>query len=138
MEYFAIAIFSLTLIATLSSGSQVKGLIAGLVGLILSTVGAAPIDGYPRFTFGFYELDGGFNLLPALVGLFAISEILKTAEAPVDVKANEIKSFKMKGFGFSVKEFFGQIGNFIRSSSSAPASASCPASAEAPPISWRT
>jgi putative tricarboxylic transport membrane protein len=116
MEYFAIAVFSLTLIATLSSGSQVKGLLAGLVGIILSTVGAAPIDGYPRFTFGFYDLDGGFNLLPALVGLFAISEILKTAEAPVDVKSEEIKSFKMKGFGFSVKEFFGQMGNFIRSS----------------------
>jgi putative tricarboxylic transport membrane protein len=115
-EYFAIAVFSLTLIATLSTGSMVKGLMSGLVGVILSCVGSAPIDAYPRFTFGYYELDGGFNLLPALVGLFAISEILKAAESPVEVRAGDIQSFSFRGFGFSLREFVGQIWNFIRSS----------------------
>jgi putative tricarboxylic transport membrane protein len=115
-EYFAIAVFSLTLIASLSTGSTVKGLMAGVVGVLLSCVGTAPIDAFPRFTFGFYDLDGGFNLLPALVGLFAISEILKTAESDVEVRQQDIQSFKIKGFGFSRKEFVGQMGNFVRSS----------------------
>jgi putative tricarboxylic transport membrane protein len=115
-EYFAIAIFSLTLIASLSTGSTVKGLMSGLVGILLSCVGTAPIDAFPRFTFGFYELDGGFNLLPALVGLFAISEILKTAESPIEIHQGDIRNYSIKGFGFSLKEFVGQLGNFVRSS----------------------
>jgi putative tricarboxylic transport membrane protein len=115
-EYFSIAIFSLTLIASLSTGSTLKGLMSGIVGVLLSCVGTAPIDAYPRFTFGFYQLDGGFNLLPALVGLFAISEILKTAESDVEIRIQDIQNYKIQGFGFSRKEFVEQLGNFIRSS----------------------
>ncbi|MCX7788093.1 MAG: tripartite tricarboxylate transporter permease [Spirochaetes bacterium] len=115
-EYFSIAIFSLTLIASLSTGSTIKGLMSGIVGILLSCVGTAPIDAFPRFTFGFRELDGGFNLLPALVGLFAITEILKTAESDVEIKLENIANYKIKGFGFSAKEFMEQMGNFIRSS----------------------
>ncbi|MFQ3621012.1 MAG: tripartite tricarboxylate transporter permease [Spirochaetales bacterium] len=115
-EYFAIAIFSLTLIASLSSGSTIKGLMSGIVGVLLSCVGTAPIDAFPRFTFGFYELDGGFNLLPALVGLFAITEILKTAESDVEIRLENLANYRIKGFGFSAKEFVEQMGNFIRSS----------------------
>ena len=115
-EYFSIAIFSLTLIASLSTGSTIKGLMSGIVGLLLSCVGTAPIDAFPRFTFGFHELDGGFNLLPALVGLFAITEILKTAESDIEIKLENIANYRIKGFGFSGKEFVEQLGNFIRSS----------------------
>jgi len=115
-EYFSIAIFSLTLIASLSTGSTIKGLMSGIVGLLLSCVGTAPIDAFPRFTFGFHELDGGFNLLPALVGLFAITEILKTAESDIEIKLENIANYRIKGFGFSGKEFVQQLGNFIRSS----------------------
>lgn len=114
-EYFSIAIFSLTLIASLSTGSTIKGLMSGIVGVLLSCVGTAPIDAFPRFTFGFHELDGGFNLLPALVGLFAITEILKTAESEIEIKLDHIASYKIKGFGFTGKEFIQQLGNFIRS-----------------------
>lgn len=115
-EYFAIAVFSLTMIASVSAGSTVKGLMSGLIGVILASVGTAPIDAYPRFTFGFYELDGGFNLLPALIGLFAISEILKAAESSTDITQGDIQDYRIKGLGFTVKEFVGQIGNFFRSS----------------------
>jgi putative tricarboxylic transport membrane protein len=114
-EYFSIAIFSLTLIASLSTGSTIKGLMSGIVGLLLSCVGTAPIDAFPRFTFGFHDLDGGFNLLPALVGLFAITEILKTAESDIEIKLENIANYRIKGFGFSGKEFVQQLGNFIRS-----------------------
>ncbi len=116
-EYFAIAIFSLTLIATLSTGSMIKGIFSGVLGFAVSTVGIAPVDATRRFTFGFVELNAGFSILTVLVGMFAIAEIIKVAESS---KSNgEVKSpiiVKIKGFGFSLKEFFGQIPNALRSS----------------------
>ena len=80
-EYFAISLFSLTLISSISKGSVIKGLFAGLLGILLSCVGVAPVDGSLRFTFGFHSLDAGFNILPLLIGLFAVSEILVSSEA---------------------------------------------------------
>lgn len=115
-EYFAIAIFSLTLIITLATGSMAKGLFSGLIGFAFSTVGIAPVDATQRFTFGFTELNAGFDILPVLIGLFAIAEIIKVAE---DVKHEEhatVSMVKLKGFGFSIKEFFDQSWNMIRSS----------------------
>lgn len=115
-EYFSIAVFSLTLIATLSSGNAIKGLLAGLVGIFLSCVGTAPIDAFPRFTFGYVELDGGFNLLPALVGLFAVAEVVKAAEESRNPVKMTVYKYDIKGFGVSWAEFKGQFWNFIRSS----------------------
>lgn len=114
-EYFSIAIFSLTLIITLATGSMVKGLFSGVLGFAFSTVGIAPVDAIPRFTLGLTELNAGFDILPVLIGLFAISEIIKVAE---DVKTEQqatVTVVKLKGFGFSVKEFFEQGWNMIRS-----------------------
>ncbi|MEM5780235.1 MAG: tripartite tricarboxylate transporter permease, partial [Lawsonibacter sp.] len=118
-EYFSITVFSLTLIITLSEENLVKGLITGLMGLMLTTVGLAPIDSVSRYTFGSSALKGGFDILTVLVGVFAISEILIAAEnahkkSKQDISA--ITDFKIKGFGFSLKEFFTQIPNLIRSS----------------------
>ncbi|MBU8906471.1 tripartite tricarboxylate transporter permease [Desertibacillus haloalkaliphilus] len=114
IEYFAITVFALTLISSLSDGSIVKGILAALIGISLAMVGSAPIDAFPRFTFGMNALDAGFNLLPALIGLFAISEFLKTSESKVNPLVKKI-SYKIKGFGFSVAEFFKQGWNFFRS-----------------------
>ncbi len=118
-EYFAIAIFSLTLIAGLSSGSMVKGVFSGALGFAFSTVGIAPIEANVRFGFGSYELNDGFNTLTVLIGLFAISEIIKTAESVKKEAAAEIAQVsmkKIKGFGFSWAEFVSQIPNLFRSS----------------------
>lgn len=114
-EYFALAVFSLTMISSLSGDSIAKGLASGMVGMGLAMVGAAPIDAFPRFTFGFNALDGGFDLLPALIGLFAISEILKTAEESGNLDEGSIRDFKIKGFGFTFAEFKASFWNFIRS-----------------------
>jgi putative tricarboxylic transport membrane protein len=111
-EYFALAFFSLTMIASLSGKSILKGLVSGCLGMALAMVGAAPIDGLPRFTFGFPQFTAGFSLLPALVGLFAIGEVLKAAENP-DAGTIDSSQAKIKGFGFSMKEFIGQTKNFI-------------------------
>ncbi len=79
-EYFAIAIFGLTIISTLSTHSPLKGIIAGLFGLLIATIGLDPIDGIPRFTYGLDVLLGGISYVPALIGLFAVSEIFWSVE----------------------------------------------------------
>ena len=114
-EYFAVGVFSMTMMASLISGSVVKGLASGAIGFLIAMVGAAPIDGLPRLTFGFHALDGGFDILPLLIGMFAISEIIKAARERNVPQMTVTQNFKIKGFGFSVEEFISQIGNFFRS-----------------------
>jgi putative tricarboxylic transport membrane protein len=117
-EYFSIAIFSLTLIVTLASGSMVKGLFSGVVGFAFSTVGIAPVDAITRFTFGQTALNGGFEILTVLIGVFAISEVIKVAENVKHERAATIAQVSMKhikGFGFSMKEFYSQGWNGFRS-----------------------
>jgi putative tricarboxylic transport membrane protein len=66
-EYFAIGVFSLTMAGSLVSSSVVKGLASCVLGLCLTLVGSTPVSGALRYTFGFHELDIGFELLPVLV-----------------------------------------------------------------------
>lgn len=117
-EYFAIAIFSLTLIVSLSADSMVKGIFSGVVGFAFATVGIAPVDAIPRFTFGQVELLSGFEILTVLIGVFAISEVIKVAEnvkREREATVAQIDMKSIKGFGFSMQEFFGQLWNGIRS-----------------------
>ncbi len=74
-EYFALGFFGLALIASLSGKEQLKGLISGLLGLLLATIGTDPFSGTPRFTFGSIELIGGVEAIVGIIGLFAVSEI---------------------------------------------------------------
>jgi putative tricarboxylic transport membrane protein len=74
-EYFALMVFGLTIIGSVSGKSLTKGIIAGLFGLLIATIGLDPVTGYARFSFNLPDLMGGFPLLPVLIGLFAISEI---------------------------------------------------------------
>jgi putative tricarboxylic transport membrane protein len=78
-EYFSLTLFGLTIIATLSSDIT-KGMIIGFTGMLLSTIGGDPITGVNRFTFGLTNLAGGIAFIPALIGLFAISEVLTQLE----------------------------------------------------------
>ncbi|MEG1720069.1 MAG: tripartite tricarboxylate transporter permease, partial [Pseudoflavonifractor sp.] len=114
-EYFAVGLFSITMMCALVKGSIVKGLVSGILGLVLAMVGAAPIDGLPRLTFGVHALDGGFDILPVLIGLFAISEVISTAMKKGATEEAVIQNFKIKGLGFTVKEGISQIWNAIRS-----------------------
>lgn len=79
-EYFALALFGLSVIVSISGDSIVKGAISGVFGLLMATIGFDPISGYPRFTFGRMELLEGPAFIPTLIGLFAISEILNSVE----------------------------------------------------------
>lgn len=114
VEYFAVTLFSLTLVASLSGKDLSKGIVSAVIGLMLTTIGMSPIDGTLRYTFGNHQFDGGFQLLPVLVGLYAVAEVLSVAEAqgPPQIV---VRPYTMRGFGLSFAEFKGQFVNIIRS-----------------------
>jgi putative tricarboxylic transport membrane protein len=79
-EYFALMIFGLTIMASVSSASLTKGFLSGFFGLLLSMVGLNPTLGTERFTFGVTRLLTGFSMMPVLIGLFAVSEVFAQLE----------------------------------------------------------
>lgn len=80
--YFALGVLGLSVIASLSSGSLIKGLMAGVIGLMIATVGTDPMSGVGRFTFGQASLLGGIKFILVMVGLFAVSELMAQAAKP--------------------------------------------------------
>lgn len=76
-EYFTLVLMALVMLASLSQGSLVKGLIAACLGMLFAMPGIDPSIGQLRLTFGFNDLAGGLNLLPVLIGTFAVSQIIK-------------------------------------------------------------
>lgn len=74
VEMVVIMLFGMSLIAAIAARDPLKGLIAGLFGMMLGSIGADHIYGTPRGTMGFLELYDGLPIIPALVGLFAVSE----------------------------------------------------------------
>lgn len=115
-EYCALAVFSLSLVIALTGKDLVKGLISAILGCIFATVGMSPIDSRFRYTFGSVNLTAGFKLLVFLIGLFAVTEVVKFAEQVRRNEKYEInENFKIRGFGFSLKELLEQTVNWIRS-----------------------
>jgi len=82
-DMFSLVMLALVLIAVISRESLTMGLFAGSLGLLFAMPGMHPATGQSRLTFGFSELNDGFRLLPVLIGLFAVSQLLK------DVGENE-------------------------------------------------
>lgn len=80
-EYFAVAVLGFSAIASISGKSMVKGLAAGMIGCVLGCIGMDPMDGIPRFTFGILDLFSGIDILPALIGLFALTEVFSKTES---------------------------------------------------------
>lgn len=79
-EYFTLALFGMTVIASVSGKSLSKGMVMAALGMLFATVGVDPISGTERLTFGNQTLLSGIELLPVLIGLFAISEVLVQSE----------------------------------------------------------
>ncbi len=101
-EYFWLSLFGLTIIAGVSSKSMLKGLMSGVLGLLLSTIGMDPMEGVPRFMFGQATLYNGIDTTCALIGLFSMSQILILAEKKI-VQRPRAAEFK-DAFGLSGKE----------------------------------
>ncbi len=76
-DMFSLVMLALVLIAVISRESLAMGLLAGSLGLLFAMPGMHPATGQSRLTFGFSELNDGFRLLPVLIGLFAVSQLLK-------------------------------------------------------------
>lgn len=79
-EFFSLFILTLTIVASLAEESLLKGLLSGVFGLLVTTIGADPLMGVPRFTFGTDFLLAGFPFLPVLIGVFAFSQLMKDVE----------------------------------------------------------
>ncbi len=79
-DYFALVLFALTITASLSGETLIKGIIAGLLGLFVASIGEDEVNGVARFTFGSDMLENGFDFLPVLIGLFAFSQLLSDVQ----------------------------------------------------------
>ena len=114
-EYFWLACLGLTCAVFIGTGDTLKGLISLFIGLAIATVGIDPAAGQPRFTFGNVDLLSGINFIPAMIGMFAVSELLRGSVSMGEV--NEVVVQKVgsvfRGVGAVWKKYWK---NFIRGS----------------------
>jgi putative tricarboxylic transport membrane protein len=107
--YFALAVLGLSVIASLSGGSLLKGVIGAGLGLMVATVGTDPVSGVPRFTFNSPELLGGIRPILIMVGLFAVAEMLVQIGEPPWAKAEARDTrLKLPSFGMMRRLFRAQ------------------------------
>lgn len=118
-EYFLIVILGLSIIGGLGGGSAIKGFLMGCFGLFLGTIGTDAITGQLRFTFGINGLYSGISPVPALIGLFSISQALVLCEQHGDFKKGVRSTVDEKSlhgkFLPTRKEIIQYLPNFIRS-----------------------
>lgn len=96
-ELFWFAMFGVVICAQLSRANFAKGLMAALFGLLLAMVGRDHIGGTPRFTYGLTYLIDGIPLIPAMVGLFGMSEVMSSL---IDYRVEPVKVKRQKLFAF--------------------------------------
>lgn len=113
-EYFTLIMMAMVLIASVSEGSMVKGLISGFLGMLVSMPGVDPASGMPRLTFDQYQLNGGLQLLPVLIGTFAVSQVIKDAMDRGGVP--ERQEMGQSKILMTFRELRSSAGNMIRSS----------------------
>ncbi|WP_226040281.1 tripartite tricarboxylate transporter permease [Natrinema sp. DC36] len=89
-EFFALAVFGLTVIASVSGDSVTKGMISGLLGMLVATVGIDSVTGYQRFTFDVPELLTGVEFIAVMIGLFGIAEGLRKYSQGISDDQNQV------------------------------------------------
>ena len=114
-EYFILAIFGITVIASLSAGAMEKGLIAGAAGLLISTIGYHPMTGSMRFTFDVPALYDGIPLVAALIGLYSIPEVVDMIAGQRKKTGNAAKLERRSPYSY-IPEVFSHKFNLARSS----------------------
>ena len=118
-EYFGLAVFALSMLASMSGKSSLRNLISGLVGVLIGTIGIHLTTGVERFTFGSPDLEEGIHFVPVLIGLFAVSELFKQSEKlnavveRIQAKALKLPSLlELKKLKYTILRSSG-IGTFI-------------------------
>jgi putative tricarboxylic transport membrane protein len=92
-EYFWLVLMGLLCAVFIALADPLKGIVSLLAGLLVASVGLDNPAGFPRFTFGNAELTGGLTLIPIMIGMFAVSEILRSAseiESPWEMAQAQI------------------------------------------------
>ncbi len=112
-EYFALYILAFCTITSITGSNPMKTLVATLLGLMFATVGLDPGSGVPRYTFGLLELYEGIDFVVALVGLFAISELLVFIDSHMEKQQVRIKVGSVTA---ALKEVAGTWWTMLRSS----------------------
>jgi len=102
-SYFALGILGLSVIASMSSGSLLKGAASAIVGLMIATVGADPISGVNRFTFHVPELLSGIEPVLVMIGIFALSELMLQSGTPDLAHLKEKVRIRLPGLAMMKK-----------------------------------
>ena len=113
-ENLMLAVFGMSIIGLVCADDLIKGLIAGVFGLLLGTVGVDPISGTLRYTFGQVGLYNGVALVPALIGLFSIAQLM-VMSAEKEKSIVLVDTSKIRG-GFRLQEMIGYPVVYLRSS----------------------
>jgi putative tricarboxylic transport membrane protein len=116
VELFAVAVLGLTIIASLSRGSTILGLISGVLGALFAMVGMDNITGVPRFTFGNINLFSGISFVVALIGLFSIPQAIRLIERKEDPERELVVNRITDKMLPTWKEFKALIVTIVRSS----------------------
>jgi putative tricarboxylic transport membrane protein len=116
IEKFLIIVFALTIIAALSKGAMIKGIFAGFLGVLIALIGQFADNNKMRMVPGLFKVDlrMGFQLLPVLIGLFALVQIFQEAETGMKEEHQKM-DLNHETRTFSFKDFKGQIFNLFRS-----------------------
>src|SRR5918996_2953486 len=113
-EFFMLALLGITFVASLSGEDQLKGIVAGGIGLMLATIGLDPISGIQRYTFGQLFLWDGIGLVPITIGFYAIPETIELAVLGTSIAQQEVG--QLGGVMQGVKDAFRHFWLVIRCS----------------------
>jgi len=105
-EMFAVVVLAMTIMISISSKSIVKGLLAGMIGLFIATIGRDPISGDARFTFGIRDLNSGLDFIAVIIGLFGIAELF---DQLITHRPHKIKPITALGRWWPTKDEYKRI-----------------------------
>lgn len=114
-ELFAVSFMGLSVLSALDEGNVIKTLISGLLGLWLATIGMDPVGGVARFTWGSSTLLSGIEMIPIMIGLFAITQILSETKERSRLESVEEVERKENDKMVSIKELWSMKGTILRS-----------------------
>ena len=114
-ELFAVSFLGLSVLTCLDGGNVVQTIISGLIGLWLATIGIDPLMGFARFTWGSSTLLNGIQMIPVMIGMFAITEVLKQTVKRTKMENIDKGSSKVKTKLTSMKELWIMKWTIIRS-----------------------
>lgn len=112
-EYFGIVVLGLALVSTVGAGNLTKAIISCCIGLFIAVVGLDPATSVPRYTFDTQVLMNGFDFIPVLLGIFAISEVLQQVRSGTDMITDTTLDEQFKGSLLPPLNFYKKYGKIL-------------------------